>query len=272
MESIIRSQQRSWWPPRVWSVLSGEKHTTSAKREREMSLLHTITAATGSICALAIASTATASSYGYTAFDVAKADLISSGYSDVTGGSPLVSLPGDCEGCVTFEYIDAIAGSSLAIKGFVEFQVVNPSFNQYMGLFAGLNFEFNDPNFTREDLYGVLTNGVPGAAAGESYDPGTPYYPEDAGPWWCPFTDFLPEYWDETSLFFNYFPDDEAAVAGDPWPGPVDPDRVFTFAWDFSDSTVFTGLEVVGVGTLPAPGALAVFGMVLVGGRRRRRN
>lgn len=190
----------------------------------------------------------------YTFIDSTAAELTALGFTDVTAGSPLISYPtGECEGCYTMPVISSSTFGTIPLKGFIEIDVDGdlPLVND--GIYVAMEFTFNDPSFTRDDMLSI----VDGSAA-NAYD--FTY----TNPQGCMVLD-----WINTSVFD---PDQSILFQWD----PASTSGTWTFGWDFTGGggfgSLFPGLEINDIGSTPAPGALALLGIAGLAGSRRRRN
>ena len=189
----------------------------------------------------------------YTFINSSPAELIADGFADVTGGNPLISYPtGECEGCYTMPVISSSTFGTIPLKGFIEIDVDGdlPLVND--GIYVAMEFIFNNPAFTRDDMISI----VDGSAA-NAYDF------DYTNPQGCAVID-----WIDTSIFD---PDNSILFQWD----PVSTSGPWTFGWDFTGGSgfggLFPGIEIDDIGSTPAPGALALLGIAGLAGSRRRR-
>jgi hypothetical protein len=187
------------------------------------------------------------------------AQLETAGFTRV-GLEPFVSQrAGECyvNGCFTTAGISG----TLATKGYFEFQfldfVNNP--NYYNGLYTVLDVNYGATGMTRDGLIALINaeTGTTGVTA---------LLPTQASD-------------GQASSFFNQWLSadlqDAIVLRWLPANAPATGSglsSVYTFAWDVTGVSTFTGagLGVDGVYGLPAPGAVGLLGLAGLFGRRRR--
>jgi hypothetical protein len=187
--------------------------------------------------------------------DASTADLIAQGFVDVTGGVPVNIESIDPPGSPFGNYSNVEFGD-LPNMGFIEFTLtgLNSGDNNYMGFWLSFDIQFTDSNFQLEEFMEVVNNGASGEVVGIG----------ETGTGWSAFTDWIPEsYWDGPTLhWFPTVPPDGAGFFGDP--------QVYNIAWDFSDQTIFPGVDLVSGVLTPTPATLTLFVLTGLVGRRRR--
>ena len=179
-------------------------------------------------------------------------DLAAAGFADLTAGSPLLvestADNGGCLRCYTFETL-----ATTSNKGFIEVTIeAGPGFLED-GAFVVMNLNFPSGfggGIGQDDFINLVnTQGGGGQITAAT--------PENSGNSYSSFSDWLNEDFEDSTVF-NF----------DPQPFAPGGSVSFTFAWDFTE---FSGLTVDGLGTTPAPGALALLGLAGLGRRRRQK-
>lgn len=181
------------------------------------------------------------------------AALIEAGFDDLTGGSPLQVVEGNCFRCYTFETLD-----TTSTKGFIEVNITAGLGFLEDGAFVVLDILFPGgfgPGGITQSSFIDLVNG--GGGGGDIIAQTT----SDAGNETSQFDDWIDQDFDDSTVF-NF----------DPIPFAPGSSVSFTFAWDFTTDAnpLFAGISVDGLGTTPAPGALALLGLAGLGRRRRQ--
>ena len=190
---------------------------------------------------------------GYIYVNSTPAELTALGFDDATGGTPISVVPSWCAGCYTG---GEVATSSL--NAFVEIDVTYAPVDAAYGMYVYMDITYNDPNFQLEDFAAVIEASDPEIDVMSAADAGTP---------WSPFTTWgIPA--DYT--VFQWMPSEFDPSSTNPFETTS-----LTFGWNFSGSGVFgspfPGIDINGVGAVPAPGAIALLGLVGFAARRRRR-
>ena len=181
------------------------------------------------------------------------ADLLAAGFTDTTAGDPLVVTPATCVNCYTFETLN-----TNSLKGFVEVTIIagHGFLNDGAFVVLDLNFPSNFGGGISQSEFIDLVNSVGGG------NELTAALPSDSGNETSTFDDWLDEDFQDSTVF-NFDP-----ILFAPG-GSVS----FTFAWDLTTdaNASFAGITLDGLGTTPAPGALALLGLAGLGRRRRQK-
>mgnify|MGYP000492343459 CR=1 FL=1 len=191
----------------------------------------------------------------YWYFDHPVSELIDQGYVDVTGGVPAIIETIDPPGSPYGNYSNVVFGD-LPNKGFIEFSLtgLNSGDNNYMGFWLSFDILFTDPDFQLEEFLAVVNAGDSGEVVGIG----------ETGTGWSAFTDWIPQsYWDGPTLhWYPSIPPDGSGFTG----GPL----VYNIAWDFSDESIFPGVNLVSGVLTPSPATLGLLALAGLFGRRRR--
>ena len=182
------------------------------------------------------------------------ADLLAAGLTDTSAGNPLVVTPSECVNCYTYETLNATA-----LKGFVEVTITagHGFLNDGAYVFLDLNFpsSLQGGGISQLDFIDLVNSGGGGNQISAAQ-------PADSGNETSTFDEWLGKDFQDSTVF-NF----------DPIPFAPGSSVSFTFAWDLTTDAnpAFAGITLDGLGTTPAPGALALLGLAGLGRRRRQK-
>ena len=187
--------------------------------------------------------------------------LDAAGYTDVANGASLLIEPTQCEGCYSFPSLDG----PLSLQGYVRLDFQVASDYLWMGYNVLMSFDFGGTGWSGvqemiDFLNGTDMGGVTAMDLASTSNP-ICYWPDING--------FIDNgYTVDNTIVFRWGDEDT--------PPPPGTTISTTFAWDFTDlASGNPGFGesgfITGVGATPAPGAVALLGVVGLFGRSRRR-